>query len=294
MGYPKTKIYTDSSHYIGIPEIRRPKAKRPKPKGKAQTTNADKVEFDEQYRKYSKLRYAEKKKKLEEAFLQKFQDEQLTKGFVEKNMERANRNRMQRKKRFERKVKLQQWNYFLTFTYSDEKLNEDDFRKKLMNSLRHLASRRKWKYAGVWERSPKNNRLHFHCLAYIPDGQMIGEIVLVKDYDTVSRRMQETYQNSHFLEHYGRNDFKKIGHKLMLPKIIDYIGKYIEKSGEKIVYSRGLATYFVSDILDDDVLCAYKEDDIRFILADNFLCIDEGEIMGEVSPEVIEKMPKAN
>ena len=32
----------------------------------------------------------------------------------------------------------------------------------------------------------------------------------------------------------------------------------------------------------------------KYILADNFTCMVDGEIMGTVSPEVIEKMPKAN
>lgn len=32
-----------------------------------------------------------------------------------------------------------------------------------------------------------------------------------------------------------------------------YIIKYIEKSGEKLVYSRGLPQFFISDIMDDDI-----------------------------------------
>ena len=32
----------------------------------------------------------------------------------------------------------------------------------------------------------------------------------------------------------------------------------------------------------------------KFVLADNFTCISYGEILGTVSPEIIEKMPKSN
>lgn len=71
------------------------------------------------------------------------------------------------------------------------------------------------------------------------------------------------------------------------------------KAGEKaakIVYSRGLKTYVVSDVLDEDILCKTGDEEhgFKYILADNFTCISDGEIMGTVSPEVIEKMPKAN
>ena len=72
--------------------------------------------------------------------------------------------------------------------------------------------------------------------------------------------------------------------------------KYISKNDEKVVYSRGLKTYFVSDILDEDILCKMGDEEhgFKYILASNFTCMVDGEIMGTVSPEAIEKMPKAN
>ena len=70
--------------------------------------------------------------------------------------------------------------------------------------------------------------------------------------------------------------------------------KYIEKSGERLIYGGDLPTYFVSDIMDEDIICQFGIDDRKAILADNFTCISDGEIMGTVSPKVIEKMPKAN
>lgn len=70
--------------------------------------------------------------------------------------------------------------------------------------------------------------------------------------------------------------------------------KYIEKTGEKIVYSKGLPQYFISDILDEDIVCTIGQEDKKLLLFDDFMCLDEGEIMGRVSPEVIDKMRKCN
>ena len=37
-----------------------------------------------------------------------------------------------------------------------------------------------------------------------------------------------------------------------------------------------------------------EEQGFKYILASDFTCIKEGEIIGKVSPEVIEQMPRAN
>lgn len=69
-----------------------------------------------------------------------------------------------------------------------------------------------------------------------------------------------------------------------------YIIKYIEKTGEKIVYSKGLPQYFISDITDDDVACRIGLEDKKLLLFDDFSCWDEGEYVGKVSEETISKM----
>jgi len=48
--------------------------------------------------------------------------------------------------------------------------------------------------------------------------------------------------------------------------------------------------------LDEDIVCPYGNDEYeyKYVLADNFTCISYGEILGKVSPEIIEKMPKSN
>ena len=55
-----------------------------------------------------------------------------------------------------------------------------------------------------------------------------------------------------------------------------------------------LKGYFVSDILDDDIVCTMGADNQKLLLFDDFKCFDEGTYMGQVSKEVIAQMPKEN
>ena len=105
---------------------------------------------------------------------------------------------------------LQTWNFFCTFTYSDEKHTEESFRKSLRNTLKHFVNRKGWKHIGVWERGGDTNRLHFHGIFYIPPNGMVGELIEIRDYSTKDNRMQTATQNTYFLERYGRNDFQKL------------------------------------------------------------------------------------
>ena len=78
------------------------------------------------------------------------------------------------------------------------------------------------------------------------------------------------------------------------PRALAYLMKYIEKTGEKIVYSRGLPQYFISDIMDEDIACPIGVDDQKLLLFDDFKCWDEGTLIGTVSKETIKEMRKAN
>ena len=76
--------------------------------------------------------------------------------------------------------------------------------------------------------------------------------------------------------------------------IVAYIVKYLEKTGEKLVYSKGLPQFFISDIMEEDVVCPFGLEDKKLLLYDDFLCWDEGVLVGAVSKEVISQMSKAN
>ena len=165
-----------------------------------------------------------------------------------------------------------------------------------MTCLYHLANRNDWRYIGAWERGDKTERLHFHALIYIPPNAMVGKLEEHNDYDFKTHKRKVTNQNTFFNERFGRSDFNAISHQSEVEDSVYYMLKYITKNDEKVVYSRGLKSYIVADILDEDIVCPYGNDEYeyKYVLADNFTCISYGEILGKVSPEIIEKMPKSN
>ena len=93
---------------------------------------------------------------------------------------------------------------------------------------------------------------------------------------------------------FGRNDFEPIDDKARMGEAMAYIMKYMEKSGEKVVYSKRLYQYFISDILEDDILCRIGQEDKKLLLFDDFYCLNEGELIGKVCPEVINQMRMCN
>ena len=251
--------------------------------------------FEELYFKYIDLRTRQRKEKIYEEMLPYFSKEEYCKDFVNVHFDRKLRNLICRRVRMCRKANLAGFNYFCTFTYDDKKHTEESFRQKLKYCFANFCTRKKWKYMGVWERAPITNRLHFHGLFNIPENTLPGELLEVRDYDTTSHRIQTSYQSSYFNENFGRSDFKDISiNDKELGKEIAYLMKYIEKTGEKIVYSKNLPQYFISDILECDIACRIGQEDKKLLLLDDFTCLDEGVVMGKVSPEVIEQMRKCN
>ena len=296
MGFRAAKISFDGSHYIATPKENFPRGKKRR-RSSHRTSEQEterKEQFETAYKESQKLPKKERKEYVKKAMEEKIPDEEQRQEFVERNSERKKINAIRRKVRLSKKANLQTWNFFCTFTYSDDKHTEESFRKSLRNTLKHLVSRKGWKHIGVWERGGETGRLHFHGIFYIPQGGMVGEIVETTDYNTKDRRMQTAHQNTYFLERYGRNDFQQLGSPEEVQHSLGYLMKYIEKSGEKLIYGGKLPTYFVSDVIDEDILAPYGIDDRKAILADDFLCMADGEVMGKVSPEVIAKMPKVN
>ena len=251
--------------------------------------------FNELYAKYIDLKKNERKKQIIKDMLPYFKEKKQCEDFVNANFERKLRNLICRRTRMVRKANLAGFNYFCTFTYDGARHTEETFRKKLKNALSLFSSRKNWKYMGVWEKSPENHRLHFHGLFNIPEGTLPGNITQVKDYDTRNHRMQFSYQSSYFNERFGRSDFKEIDeYENKLGSAIAYMTKYMEKTGEKIVYSKNLYQYFISDILENDIVCRIGQEDKKLLLFDDFYCLNEGELIGKVCPEVINQMRKCN
>lgn len=331
MPYRKVKVYSDGSHYIGIPYEPNPYAQSRRPhyeetieikesvnesedadKGfdsdnekvsqnltDVQQKSAPTVKrmtrkelFDELYQKSFDMKKSEQKSFIVQEMLPYFKDGISCHAFVEENFARKHRNMVSRKIRLWRKVNHQRFNYFVTFTYSDALQDEESFQKKLMRCIQHFSSRKGWLYIGAWERAPETGRLHFHGIFYIPEGTMPGEIETLRDFDIKAKKMQTIQQNTFFAKKFGRNEFRPICHVSQMPQAVKYLMKYIEKSGGKLIYSRGLYQYFVTDIMDEDVVCPYGLEDRKLLLFDDFSCWDEGEYLGPVSQETIARLPK--
>ena len=290
MSYKEAKVYRDGYHYVAIPYKENPTARK-----RGGVTDFEKDEkkkaFDTAYKGIKSKSQKKRTKELITELRPHFETEEQTAEFVKAEIERTERNRMVRWIRLQRKIDLGEWDYFCTFTYDDKKHTEESFRAKLSDTFKKLRQRYGWEYLGVYERSPENNRLHFHGLFYTP--KMKGELVKRRDYSTKEHRMQTTLQNTYFTERFGRNDFEPIN-TVDLSNTGTYLLKYIEKSGERIVCSKGVKTYFVSDIMDDDVVCTIGNEDRKLLLFDNFSCFDEGVFVGEVSRETIKQMRKTN
>ena len=250
--------------------------------------------FNELYKQFIHLKKGERREKLITGLRPYFKTGMAVKNYVDSNIERKRRNLICRRIRLTRKVNLQDFTHFATFTFNGKLHTEETFRKGLKKTLANFSSRKGWKYVGVWERSPKKQRLHFHGLFYIPEGTMPGLMIEVNDYSLSSHRRQITHQNTYFNERFGRSDFEAIDDKKTLGRSVAYIMKYLEKTGEKIVYSKGLPQYFISDIMDEDVICPIGLEDKKLLLFDNFDCWDEGEYMGRVSAETIAQLRKSN
>ena len=297
MPYRAAKISFDGSHYIATPKENFPQGhKRRRPARQLSSEDAEaKEQFEAAYRASQQLPRKERKSYMRKAMEEAIPDKKQRKAYVERHNERKQTNAIRRRARLSKKVNLQrEWNFFCTFTFSDKLHTEETFRESLRNTLKHLVNRKGWKHIGVWERGGKTGRLHFHGIFYIPPGGMVGELTETRDYSTKDHRMQTAHQNSYFLERYGRNDFRALGSPMEVQHSLGYLMKYIEKTGERLIYGGKLPTYFVSDVMDEDILCPCGIDDRKAVLADDFTCIRDGELMGKVSKEVIAKMPKAN
>lgn len=195
-------------------------------------------------------------------------------SFVEETLKKLGKNLKERVKRFRQKAFNNKWNYFVTLTYDDSIHDEESFKTKIKKKLSNLHTRNGWLYMGVFERSSVG-RLHFHGLFYVPDGEMIGSLDEVSDYSTEHHKRQTRIENTVFKKQFGINDFKSLGKEdLTKGNVLNYILKYIGKTGEPIFYSRGIKTFIYIKLNDpnDFVLKFVNYIATRYVLFDD--CLD--------------------
>lgn len=159
MPYRNAKIYSDGSHYIAIPQTTNPQRRKKSPErtvcaGTEMQTMTDKIDdretaeetltpkerFERIYRENNGKRKAEKIGILTEALKRDFETEEQARDFVQRNMERLQRNKIVRKTRLARKINLNEWNWFCTFTYASDKHTEESFRKDLSDVLKRMVA----------------------------------------------------------------------------------------------------------------------------------------------------------
>ncbi len=267
---PYYKIYNDGGHYIATRCYR--SQLKPVPH-KTKREDID-ILFDSLYSAAMQdgINGDEMTAYIKSEMLLLFPDYHDLDKYIAKKIERKLHNLYARKKRFRRKANLNRWNYFVTFTYDDGKQDEFSFRKKLRKCLSNLHTRRGWRYMGVFERAPETGRLHFHGLLYIPDGELIGTITEKTDYSTAQGRMQTTHENDFFQKAFGRNDFEELNEmELKHGQTLNYLLKYIGKTGERIVYSRGIPTEIYRKLNDDEIVTEMQDFGTKYILFDDVI-----------------------
>ncbi|MBQ2718346.1 MAG: hypothetical protein IJF75_07090 [Clostridia bacterium] len=264
------KVYNDGGHFVATPVYQLQSKVKSGRKGK----QAIDYLFDSLYKNAIEKNLKKHKlyEYLKDGILKLFPDFEEVDKFISEKIERKKKNLYQRIKRFKRKAYLNRWNYFITFTYDDKKHDETTFRKKLRRCLSNLKTRRNWRYMGVFERAPETGRLHFHALCYIPDGQMVGSVSEVKDYDKKHGIMQTTFCNDFFMQNFGRNDFKELNEmEVTHGNTIEYLLKYIGKSNERIIYSRGIATEVCLNLTESEIATTMFDYVQKFILFDKII-----------------------
>ena len=125
---------------------------------------------------------------------------------------------------------------------------------------------------GVWERGELGGRLHFHALAYVPPTQMVGALYPERYYDKKTHQMRTAWRNTFFDLHFGRADFSAVSDwDIKLGPVLGYLLKYLQKSGERIVYSRGIPTELLVPIVSEDIALEYRDYVDKVILSDDCL-----------------------
>ena len=251
------KVHHDGSHYVAK-KVEKAVATSKQPRLRSVLSGFEK-DFREVY-KYATMLGLRRRTELKRFIIDQLAaDWRFLPTFEEKIEREIDRELLNLyKKRFRRKAYLNEWNYFVTFTYDSKRMTEDEFKTRFRRCLSNLHSRRGWRYMGVWERGERGNRLHFHALMYIPEGEMVGVLFDDEYYDKKSHSRKIAHRNTFFDLRFGRSDFKRISpQELKHGTVMNYLLKYLQKSGEKIVYSRGIPSELELPLREEDLIVSF-------------------------------------
>ena len=239
--------------------------------------------FDFYYNAYEKEKWKARWSKIMNHFRAYIPEDKRRREFVKENFKRKRHNEKARKLRMNRKMSVNGFNYFVTFTYSDEKMTETGFIKKLKAYLRNNVNRYGWKYIGVWEGWDGSVRLHFHALMYISGESLPGENYVETKYNPVTKQMETHTRNTEFNAKFGLSTIEEIIPELRY-HAYRYITKYMNKGG-KMMMSRNCPTFIKCGMKKKELLLYSSEDCTCFLTA------ADAEILNPETGEIIKIEP---
>jgi hypothetical protein len=104
----------------------------------------------------------------------------------------------------EKRAFIDGFEYLFTFTYDGAKYTEKTFKKGIRKCLRKLGRTQGWKYVGVWQRGQNNKRLYLRAMIKTGNGEIIGGLEKVRDFQMRGKWMKPTLQSTYFNEQFGR------------------------------------------------------------------------------------------
>lgn len=124
-----------------------------------------------------------------------------------------------------------EWNYFITITFDDSKVNIEDKEAILRNLLDYFKYYKRFidndfRYLIIPELAEANGRLHFHGLVYLSNLAHLSYLYFDK------KTFNRVYRNDKLFKRFGANQFIKINK--LTEAVIYYISKYITKTDERI------------------------------------------------------------
>ena len=101
---------------------------------------------------------------------------------------------------------------------------------------------------------------------------MIGKIVKKLEYSTKRGGRRTRYGNTFFDENFGISDFQEVNPILLRRGgTARYLVKYITKTGEKALYSRGVPREICREFNDNDIVGTYFDFVTKYVLWDEVL-----------------------
>ena len=248
--------------------------------------------FDILYESYANLKWKKKRNALIAAFLPYYKNYHSAVDFVDKNMIRRKHNKNSRYLRAYRKCTMNRFNYFVTFTYDDKKMNVDKFKQRLKDYLSNKVKRDGWKYLGVWEGWDGSVRLHFHALIFIPDGTLPGENFVETKYNPVTKQVETHTRNTEFNEKFGLSTIEDV-----IPQLAgaayNYVLKYLDKGG-KLMVSKNCPGYITGYINKGELVVPMMSNENKYVLPMKTEIISlEGEVLAIDEDEPQKCLPNA-